>query len=57
MFYNNYEWTIIFKNCESTYCTPITYMVEPLYFNERRKNNYFQKAKNILIKITWLLSK
>ena len=26
IFYNNYKWSIIFKNCESLYCTPVTYM-------------------------------
>ena len=45
MFSNNYKWSITFKNCEALYCTPVTYMVQQLYFSERRENNYFQKAK------------
>ena len=34
MFYNNYKWSITFKNCESLYYIPITYnIVHQLYFN------------------------
>ena len=25
--YNNYKWSLIFKNCESLYCTPATYIL------------------------------
>ena len=25
--YNNYKWSIVFKNCESLYCTPVTYNI------------------------------
>ena len=31
IFYNNYTWSITFKNCESLYCIPVTYMI--LYIN------------------------
>ena len=31
MFYNNYKWSINFKNCEPLYCTPVTYVI--LYSN------------------------
>ena len=31
IFYNNYKWSITFKNCGSLYCTPITYII--LYIN------------------------
>ena len=24
---NNYKWNIIFKNCESLFCTPETYLI------------------------------
>ena len=27
VFYNNYKWSISFKNCESLYCTPLTYLI------------------------------
>ena len=27
IFYNNYKWNITFKNCESLYYTPVTYIV------------------------------
>ena len=27
IFYNNYKWSITFKNEESLYCTPETYLV------------------------------
>ena len=27
IFYNNYKWSITIKNCESLYCTPITYII------------------------------
>ena len=27
IFYNDYKWSITFKNCESLYCTPVTYNV------------------------------
>ena len=34
IFYNNFKWGIIFKTCESLYCTPVTYnVVHQLYFN------------------------
>ena len=34
IFCNNYKWSIILKNCESLYCTPVTYkIVHQLYFN------------------------
>ena len=29
--YNNYKWSITFKNCESLYCTPVTYNIVQLY--------------------------
>ena len=29
--YNNYKWSITFKNCESLYYTPVTYVI--LYSN------------------------
>ena len=31
IFYNNYTWSIIFKNCESLYCIPVLHII--LYFN------------------------
>ena len=31
LFYNNYKWSIIFKNCELLYCTPIIDII--LYIN------------------------
>ena len=32
--YNNYTWSITFKNCDSLYCTSVTYnIVHQLYFN------------------------
>ena len=27
IFYSNYDWSITFKNCESLYFTPVTYIV------------------------------
>ena len=34
IFYNNFKWSITFKNCESLCCMPVTYnMVHQLYFN------------------------
>ena len=36
IFYNNYKWNITFKNCESLYCTYVTYiMLYQLYFNKK----------------------
>ena len=26
IFYNNYKWSILFNNCESLYCTPLSYI-------------------------------
>ena len=34
IFYINYKWRMIFKNCESHYSTLVTYnIVEQLHFN------------------------
>ena len=27
IFYNNYKWSVTFKNCESLCCTPVTYII------------------------------
>ena len=27
IFYNNYKWSITFKNCESLYCIAVTYIM------------------------------
>ena len=38
VFYNNYERSITFKNCESLYCTPVTYeniVVHQLSFHKK----------------------
>ena len=36
IFYNNYKWSITFKNCKSLCCTPDTYnIVNPLYLNKK----------------------
>ena len=43
MFHNNYKWNIIFKNCESLCCTPVTYIVHQLYLNK------ILKFKNVLV--------
>ena len=40
IFYNNYKWSISFKNCESLYCTPLTYLI--LYINY---TSFFKKNK------------
>ena len=36
-FHNNYKWNIIFKNCESLHCTPVTDIV--LYINYTQIKN------------------
>ena len=45
--YNNYKWSITFKNCESLYCTPVTYNFHINYtLIERsilKKSNLLQK--------------
>ena len=30
IFYNNYKWSITYKNCESLYCIPVIYAVASL---------------------------
>ena len=40
IFYNNYKWRITFKNCESLYCTSVTYNIgHQLYFTEKQTHN------------------
>ena len=44
--YNSYKWNITFKNCESLYCTPVTYnIVQQLYFDKQ----FQKKHKNFKI--------
>ena len=42
IFYNNYKWNITFKNCESLYYTPVTYIVLYIKFTsigKKKKNS------------------
>ena len=34
IFYINYKWNITFKNCDSLYCTLVTYNTVQLHFNQ-----------------------
>ena len=44
MFRSNYKWSITFKNCESPWCTPVTYnIVHQLYLNK------ILKIKNVQV--------
>ena len=42
VFYNNYKWSISFKNCESLYCTPLTYLILyiTIFYFFREKNKF-----------------
>ena len=59
--YNNYKWRIIFKNCESLYCAPVTYnIVHRLYINffkcEKLTSHVnFFSVLTILISVPWRL--
>ena len=52
IFYNNYKWSINFKNCESQYRTPLTYII--LYINYtstfRNRKKTFTVTKNATMK-------
>ena len=37
IFYNNYKWSIIFKSCESLYCTPVTYIILHINYTSVKK--------------------
>lgn len=43
MFYNNYKWSINFKNYEPLYCTPVTYVI--LYINDTKVKKRKKKKK------------
>ena len=46
IFYNNYKWSITFKNCESLYCTLVIYII--LYINYTSKKTTQEKTKTTL---------
>ena len=37
MFYNNYKWSITFKNCESLYCIPVIYITLYIHYTSIKK--------------------
>ena len=39
IFYNNYKWNIIFKNCESLYCIPVTFIIVYINYIQLKKRN------------------
>ena len=45
IFYNNFKWSIIYKNTESLCCTPETNIVNQLYFNNNKNNRSNHKDK------------
>ena len=42
MFYNNYKWSITFKNCESLYCIPVIYITLYIHYTSIKKKKGFR---------------
>ena len=45
LLYNNYKWSITFKNCESQYCTPVTYIILHSNYTSIKANKLAKKSK------------
>ena len=45
IFYKNYKRSITFKNCESLYCTPVTYNIRHQLYVNKKKLNQCRKKK------------
>ena len=53
-FYNNHQWSITFRNCESPYCTPVTHSItHQVYFRRKKERKGKARGPEWPTKLTW----
>ena len=51
IFYSNYDWSITFKNCESLYFTPVTYIILYSNYDTTLMTESEEELKSFLMKV------